>query len=283
MRMDLLAATTTTMDEGVGAWDVLPGLIGAAIGFAGALVAVHIASRKAERREARGRALEHQLERERDLRSVVDEAGRALREMADVLSAYTSAAIDASRHIPRSRPRRADPDVVAFTRAYKQLLDAHVRMSLRVEWTDALHAPVGHALARVQEAWVELAQVDPFTKRDHESLQKLLRATTAASTGWRDLQVVARERFAPTPLPGTRTMAMIVFEVLGAEEGADVSDLVNGLQKPGVRPRRAYRDTNRVIVQDAEVRPGEALMAVELELATVDPDWRDRLRLVVPG
>ena len=167
--------------------------------------------------------------------------------------------------------------------AYGRILDASVRLQLRVEWGDTLHAPVGHALSRAQEAWNVIVLEDPHGVRSEDAKHKISRANSAASTGYEELMVACRKRFSPEPLPGTELNVSVVFSV--EARGPRLDEIVTILRKPERYRGKVTGPTkeNRLVVGTCEGIAGEAQSRVIAVLDEQASDWRTYLAIVPPS
>lgn len=259
--------------------DFIPPVVAGGLGFAAAMTASQIANRHAIERERLNRETDEMRERLRDLRAVVDDASLAMRDIWDQLLAISDAIPRGNPPTPRVSPVQArDVNIPAFVSAYRRLEDAQTRMLLRLEYRDTLHAPVGLAFSRAQEAWNAIVREDPHAVRETKSEQQIARALTAAAAGSRELEKVARGRFAPTPLPGTRFTISVVLEV--KRQGERTHELLKGLAAELGRPGVLAPDKEgRVVIHDTEAVPGEAHVKISDALGAVGTDWPDYLHM----
>ncbi len=282
-------------------------LIAAGVGALFTLVAVYFTNRLAEKREERNRqALEnlHKADREaterihrnnreddlhreqlRELRPIVDDATRALFGLWSVLGAFITADTreqireqGRDQHIHMVEERR--PNIDEFKLAYERSKDAHHRLLLRVEWNDTLHAPVGAAVSRAQEAWnavVHETQTLPLEKKARLQIQ---RANQAAQQGYRELQETARKRFAPGGLRGSER-ALVHVLIVKDKQRAE-SALTALRTSRANKTEGPSKEGGRFTIRDSEADPGEARKALEVELGVIDQNWRDGLELQPP-
>ena len=266
---------------------VITGLFGLVAALAGAAFASRAAARRegatraeTERREERNRQADEHRERVRDLRLVVDDAARALRDMWSITGAFSYA-------IPRSNPNALsrsptesrDPDPDAFDKAYRRLLDVSVRMQLRVARDDVLHAPVQRAVTACQQAFNTFMLQDPEGPRSREDEHLILKAGSAASTGYQELLEAARQRLAPGDLPQALRSFNVAFDV--KQRGERLEALMASLrQAPELRWRITGPTSNDVLMLriDAETRDQAADRATKA-LTKADSQWHD---LVTP-
>jgi hypothetical protein len=282
-------------------------LIAAGVGALFALVAVHFTNKLAEKREERNRQTlenlhkadraateqvhrnnrEDDLHREqlKELRPIVDDATRALFDLWSALGAFLTSDTRAQireqgreQHIHMMEERR--PSIDEFKRAYERAKDAHHRLLLRVEWNDTLHAPVGAAVSRAQEAWnavVHETQSLPLEKKARVQIQ---RANQAAQQGYRELQETARKRFAPESLRGSEHALM---HVLIVKDKPRTEPFLTALRASRVgKTEGPSKEEGRFTIRDSEADPGEAREALEAELDAIGENWRDALELRSP-
>lgn len=285
-------------------------LIAAAVGGAVTLVAVYVTNWLAERREVRNRTSienlhsadraateqvhranrEDDLHREqmRELRPIVDDATRALFDLWSAIGPFLIAdsrelqceqGSDGPRaHMMEERP----PSVEAFHDAYQRALDAHHRLLLRVEWNDTLHAPVGAAVSRAQEAWNAVVHETQTLPLEQKTRQQIARANQAAQQGYRELQDTACKRFAPAGLRGSERALLHVVIVRDKQRAEPLLAALRATYTN--RTEGPSRDKGRFTIRDSEAEPGEARETLEAALDAVDAHWRDVIELqALPG
>jgi hypothetical protein len=179
------------------------------------------------------------------------------------------------QHIHMMEERR--PSIDEFKLAYERAKDSHHRLLLRVEWNDTLHAPVGAAVSRAQEAWNAVVHETQSMPLEQKARLQIQRANQAAQQGYRELQETARKRFAPGGLRGSERA---LVHVLIVKDKPSAEPFLTALQTSRVgKTEGPSKDEGRFTIRDSEADPGEARKALEAELDAIDQDWRDALEL----
>jgi hypothetical protein len=262
----------------------LPAVFTALAGAATAILASYLAHRSAERRDDRAREEAQYQQQMRELRALTDDAAKAMRDMWGILGTFATSIPRGNPPVARRSPiETREPDAADFVATYERLLDANVRLLMRVDWNDTLHSPVGQALVRAQEAYNAVIHEDPLAPRSKRSEQLILRALSAAHTGYRELQGTARQRFAPRGLPRSERTTVLVLDVVRPGETTD-GLLAELRRQPGRGSKVAGPDTaGRVVVRDSEPFPGEAHQRLVQSLDDIQSDWASYLKLRHPA
>lgn len=255
---------------------VMTGVFGMVSALVAVLVTHKAATRReenarvvAEQREARNREADQQRERSTDLRTVTDDAARALRDLWEVLAPFQSVALGSKRAV--------SPDVESLNEAYGRLIDAHVRLLLRVDGSDTLHSPVGFAVSRLQVA-LDTLRGRPLGPHTTNQRRYVSEAHSAVATGYEELQEAARKRFAPTPLPDAETVVSMLIRRKRHDQRT--RELVSALQQRegrGLRRVALRDDIDSIVVVDAEADDGDAKDRLERWLDSQGDDWREHL------
>jgi len=260
-------------------------------GVASALIGVYVSNRAAakrerenrkatEEREQKGRDVDMQRERERELRSLTDDAVRALKDMWRALGPFVMAKVAQQTTQPLYSPEHRPPSAEEFLDAYARLTDVHERLLLRVEWNDTLHAPVGRSVTSAQGAWNAVVNEGTLLEKDQKSDNAISFALQEAQIGYRELQRTACERFAPGGLPGSQHQVVLVLKIITTGEQAEP---FLGMLRAS-RPNKVLGPDKdgRVTVRDAEAEAGEAFVELEASLDAVEATWRQHLALAPP-
>jgi len=262
-----------------------------AVGAASALLGVYVSNRAAakrervnreaaEARERTGREADVQRERERELRTLIDDAVRALKDMWRALGPFVMAKVAQQTDQPLYSPEHRPPSAAEFLDAYARLTDVHERLLLRVEWNDTLHAPVGAAVTAAQGAWNAVVNEGTLVEKDPKADNAIGYALQQAQIGYRELQQTARERFAPGGLPGSQRQVVLALTVTTTREAAEPFLVALRSSRPN-KVLGPDKD-NRVTVRDAESEPGEARAKLEASLDAAGANWRQHLTLASP-
>lgn len=260
-------------------------------GVASALLGVYVSNRAAEKRERenrdateerewKGREADAQRERERELRTLADDAVRGLKDMWRALGPFVMIKIAQQTTQPLYSPEQRHPSVDEFLDAYTRLQDIHERLLLRVEWNDTLHAPVGSAVTSAQGAWNAVVNEGTLLGKDQKADNAIGYALQQAQIGYRELQKTARERFAPGGLPGSEYQVVLVLKIITAREQAEPFLAALRLERSS-KVLGPDKD-DRVTVRDSEAESGEARIRLEASLDAVRTDWRQHLALAPP-
>jgi len=224
------------------------------------------------------RADDHERERLREVRVIVDDAIRALRDMWEVLGIFVITDLRQRDPPPKIRPHlqhdRA-PSKVEFLEVFDRLRDACVRLSARIRTDDTLFAPAWAAQIAADQAWNAIDQAT-FPLND-ETKRLINYANAAASRGYQELRETARERFAPVGLEESRYQANLILGL--RTRGAQAEALLGRLRGERIGRVIGPDGDGKIVVRDHEATAGEARARLEADLDRLDPGWNQLLEL----
>ena len=245
--------------------------------------------REAEERARRDRAAQeelhqadreddHERERLREVRVIVDDAIRALGDMWEVLGIF--AITDLRQHDPPPPiwphlQHDRVPSKAEFFEVFDRLRDACVRLSARIRADDTLFAPAWRAYIAADQAWNAVDKAS-FPLND-EANRLISQANAAASTGYQELRETARERFAPEGLEQSRYQVSLVLRM--RTQAAQAEPVLAKLRGERIGRVIGPDGDGRIVVRDHEATAGDARERLEADLQRLHPGWKQLLVL----
>ncbi len=231
-----------------------------------------------ERLHQADRQDDHERERLREVRTIVDDAIRALGDIWEVLGIFVIADLRQRDSPPPIRPHlqhdRA-PNKAEFFEVFDRLRDACVRLGARIRADDTLFAPAWRAYIAADQAWNAIDQARFPLNEDAGRL--ISHANAAASSGYQELRETARERFAPDGLEQSRYQVSLILTL--RTQAARAEPVLAKLRSERVGRVIGPDGGGRIVVRDHEAAAGDARARLEADLQRLHPGWNQLLVL----